>query len=172
MGVSGSGKSLIGNHLATSLPKITGQMVHVAFVDGDDLHPVENVELMQAGIKLDDETRKPWLAAICQCALSHFAQDRSLVVACSALKKKYREQLRTVSRNVYFVFLNGPQEVIQKRIDARQGHYMPSSLLNSQFADLEDPLGEPGVVNIDINQSKEDVMAQAVEKVSELLKTQ
>ena len=169
MGVSGSGKSLVGNHLAQRLPEISDLAFELDFVDGDDLHPKENVELMRAGIKLNDNTRQPWLDAICQYAESHFSKDRSLVVACSALKKKYRQQLRTVSGPVFFVFLNGPMEVIQKRIQARQGHYMPSSLLESQFADLEDPAGEPGLVCIDVNQSKDEVLAQAVEKVSELI---
>jgi len=170
MGVSGSGKSLVGNHLANQLGKQLGKhdgpSQEWAFVDGDDLHPIENVELMRAGIKLDDETRKPWLDAICKCAQSHFSENRSLVVACSALKKRYRKQLRGVAGNVYFVFLSGPQEVIQERIQARQGHYMPGSLLASQFADLEDPVGEPGVIHVDIDQSKNEVLAQALEKIS------
>ena len=165
MGVSGSGKSLVGNHLADCLGEVSQPAMELVFVDGDDLHPIENVELMRAGIKLDDETRKPWLDAICECAESHFAENRSLVVACSALKKKYREQLRSVSGSVYFVFLEGPEELIQERMQARQGHYMPSSLLKSQFADLENPTGEPGVVNVDISQSKKEVQAQALEKV-------
>jgi len=169
MGVSGTGKSLVGNHLAQRLAGISNGAPQLDFVDGDDLHPIENVELMRAGIKLDDDTRKPWLDAICQCAESHFSKNRSLVVACSALKKKYRQQLRTISGPVFFVFLNGPMEVIQKRIQARQGHYMPSSLLESQFADLEDPAGEPRLVSIDVNQSKDEVLNQAVEKVSELI---
>ena len=170
MGVSGSGKSLVGKHLADQLPaEMAEHTFELDFVDGDDLHPQENVERMRAGIKLDDETRKPWLEAICKYADTHFAQNRSLVVACSALKKSYRELLRTVSGQVYFVFLNGPQEVIQKRIEARQGHYMPSSLLESQFADLEDPTGEPGLVCIDIEQSKQKVLAQALNKVRALI---
>lgn len=168
MGVSGSGKSLVGDHLANSTEEINGQAVELVFVDGDDLHPVENVELMRAGIKLDDETRKPWLDAICECAESHFAQNRSLVVACSALKKQYRERLRNVSGSVYFIFLNGPEELIEKRIQARQGHYMPSSLLKSQFADLEDPTGEAGVIEIDVDQSKKEVLDRALEKVRAL----
>lgn len=172
MGVSGSGKSLVGNHLADRLGETPDETMKPAFVDGDDLHPAENVELMRAGIKLDDETRKPWLEAICQCAVSHFTQNRSLIVACSALKKKYRQQLRSVEGPVYFVFLNGSQEVIQKRIEARQGHYMPSSLLDSQFADLEDPTGEPGLVCVDIDQTKDEVKADALAKLTALLQKQ
>jgi len=172
MGVSGSGKSLVGEHLANRLGEINGQPVELVFVDGDDLHPIENVELMRAGIKLDDETRKPWLKAICDCAQSHFEENRSLVVACSALKKRYREQLRSVSGAVYFVFLNGPEAVIQERIKARQGHFMPSSLLKSQFDDLENPIGEPGVVHVDIDQTKNEVLTQAMEKVRAIAQNQ
>ena len=168
MGVSGSGKSLVGDHLSNSIDQINGQAAELVFVDGDDLHPVENVQLMRAGVKLDDQTRKPWLDAICDCVESHFAENRSLVVACSALKKQYRQRLRSAG-DVYFVFLSGPQAVIAKRIQARQGHYMPGSLLKSQFDDLEDPTSEPGVVEIDIDQTKSKVLAQALEKVRELI---
>ena len=104
MGVSGSGKSLVGNYLA--------QQLGVEFVDGDDLHTPENVERMLVGIKLDDETRQPWLEAICHTAETHFTAGRSVVIACSALKSKYREQLRTVSCPTIFVFLTGPAAVI------------------------------------------------------------
>lgn len=147
MGVSGSGKTVVGNFLADKLGCL--------FVDGDDLHPPENVERMRAGQKLDDETRKPWLAAICQSAESSFTEASSIVIACSALKAKYREQLRSVSKPVWFVFLNGPQEVIQARMEKRKGHYMPASLLDSQFADLEIPENEPNVVPVDVDQPME-----------------
>lgn len=172
MGVSGSGKSLVGEHLASSIHQIKGQRVEMVFVDGDDLHPVENVELMRAGIKLDDQTRKPWLDSICKCAESHFAENRSLVVACSALKKRYRQRLRNISGAVYFVFLSGPEKVIGQRIQAREGHFMPSSLLETQFADLEDPTGEPGVVEIDIDQTKAEVLTEALKKVRALIQNQ
>ena len=172
MGVSGSGKSLVGDHLANSIEQIDGQAVEMLFIDGDDLHPVENVELMRAGIKLDDQTRKPWLDTICACAESHFAENRSVVVACSALKKQYRQRLRSISGAVYFVFLNGPAGVIEQRIQTRGGHFMPSSLLESQFADLENPTGEPGVVEINIDQTKTEVLADALEKVRTLIQNQ
>ena len=157
MGVSGSGKTVVGNHLANHLK--------VAFVDGDDLHPPENVQRMRAGVKLDDETRKPWLKAICQRAESHFDGGQSVVIACSALKLKYRTQLRSVSRPVVFVFLHGPQVLIQERMNQRKGHYMPSLLLDSQFADLEDPVGEAGVVAIKADQPLDAMLAGALEAV-------
>lgn len=157
MGVSGSGKSLVGNYLA--------EHFNLDFVDGDDLHPAENVELMRRGVQMDDQTRKPWLKSICKCAQTYFSKNKSVVIACSALKKKYRQQLRSASRPVLFVFLEGTQKVISERLNSRKGHYMPASLLDSQFVDLEDPTGEPDIVWININQTKEAVLAESVEKV-------
>lgn len=161
MGVSASGKTLVGQHIGNSLGW--------TFVDGDDLHPPENVALMESGQALDDETRKPWLAAICECAESHFAKGQSVVIACSALKAKYREQLRTVSGSTLFLFLDGPKDLIAKRIEAREGHYMPPSLLDSQFADLENPTAEAGVVAINISPDKETVLNVAIERTKEFL---
>ena len=152
---------MVGNHLARQL--------EIEFVDGDDLHSPENVERMQAGVQLDDIARKPWLEAICRCAESHFARNQSVVIACSALKSSYRTALRSVSLPVVFVFLEGPQEVIQERMDQRQGHYMPSSLLESQIADLEHPFGEPNVISIDINQTVESMLLEALEKTRKQL---
>jgi len=157
MGVSGCGKSLVANHLA--------QHFGIEFVDGDDLHPPENVARMSAGIKLDDETRKPWLNAICDCAESCFSKNQSIVIACSALKQIYRDQIRSVSCPVIFVFLSGPQPLILKRIQAREKHYMPTSLLDSQFADLEDPTAEGDVVVVNVDQAKDTMLAEAARKV-------
>lgn len=156
MGVSGSGKTLVGTYLARELG--------LEFIDADNLHSAENVARMAAGTPMDDATRKPWLAKICDCAESSFAQTQSLVIACSALKATYRSTLRSVSRPVVFVFLNGPQKLIYDRLDQRKGHYMPASLLESQFADLEDPTGEAGVVTVDIGQSPECMLQEAWEK--------
>jgi len=114
MGVSGSGKTTVGKRLAKSLD--------IDFVDGDDLHPIENVERMKAGVKLDDETRKPWLAAICECAETYFAQSHSVIVACSALNQSYLNHLRRVYHRVQFVFLKGSQEVIAERLESRSYH--------------------------------------------------
>ncbi len=160
MGVSGSGKSFVGTRLSRHLG--------IPFVDGDDLHPPENVERMRAGIKLNDETRKPWLAAICQCAEDHFKQGDSVIIACSALKKKYRDQIRTVSRPVHFIFLNGPAELIAKRMGKREGHYMPALLLDSQFADLEIPSGESSTIEIKIAQTPESMLSEIVSKLEAL----
>ena len=153
MGVSGSGKTSVGQYVARQLD--------TEFVDADDLHSPENVALMAAGQPLNDQMRKPWLAAICRCAESKFAQSQSVVIACSALKASYRETLRSVSRPVVFVFLNGLQVVILERMNQREGHFMPASLLDTQFADLEIPTGEPNVVTVNIDQPLESMLQDA-----------
>lgn len=161
MGVSGSGKTVVGTHLA--------QQLGIDFVDGDQLHSEASVERMRAGIPMNDETRKPWLAAICQRAEASFANQRSLAIACSALKTQYRSFLRTVSRPVLFVYLKGDSEVIQQRLNRRTGHYMPGSLLASQFGDLEDPSNEPGVITVNVDQSIESMLREAVHKTNRYL---
>jgi gluconokinase len=134
------------------------------FVDADELHSAENVALMAGGQPMDDQTRKPWLASICQCAESGFDRLQPVVIACSALKTSYRATLRSVSRPVVFVFLSGPRDVIHNRMDQREGHFMPASLLDSQFADLEDPTGESSVISVDIDQPLESMLREAWEK--------
>lgn len=157
MGVSGCGKTTVGEALSRALG--------IEFIDGDDLHPPENVQRMRAGLKLDDESRLPWLEAICRCAESHFANDQSVIIACSALKAKYRDQLRSISRPVLFVYLNGPQPLIAERMSRRAGHYMPVTLLDSQFAELEDPRTEPNILEVNIDQSAEQMASQALQQV-------
>ena len=161
MGVSGSGKTLVGTHLARQLG--------IEFVDGDHLHSAENVTRMRSGIAMNDETRKPWLKAICDCAESKFCQNQSVVIACSALKAQYRSALRTVSKPVVFVFLDADPGVIQTRLNQRTGHYMPPSLLDSQYADLENPVGEPNVIAVDVGQSKDSTLQEALEKTRQEL---
>lgn len=160
MGVSGSGKSVVGNYLSEQLK--------TSFIDGDDLHPPENVELMESGVPLDDESRKPWLAAICQKAEEFISRNQSLIVACSALKRIYRDQLRAVSAPVYFLFLNGDRSLIHARMVARKNHYMPPELLDSQFNDLENPKGEQRVIEIDISVSVEQMLSAALDAVRTL----
>lgn len=156
MGVSGCGKTVVGQHLARQLG--------IVFIDGDDLHTKENVERMRAGIPMDDESRKPWLQAICDCAESHFGEGNSVVIACSALKAKYREKLRSVSGPVVFLYLHGDSAIILERMNSREGHYMPASLLDSQIADMENPIGEPGVIQVDVGQPLEKMLQEANEK--------
>jgi len=139
MGVSGCGKSSVGAGLAARLGLI--------YRDGDDLHPAENVAKMRAGVPLTDDDRWPWLDRVGQVLQA----EAPVIVGCSALKRAYRDRIRTaVGGPVSFVHLAGSQEVIAARMALRQGHYMPLSLLDSQFAALEVPGVEEAIaVSID-----------------------
>lgn len=134
-GVSGSGKSTIGALLAARL--------HVPFADADDLHPASNVEKMRRGQPLDDEDRWPWLAAVGRELAA--ASSTGLVMACSALTRRYRDAILAQAPEVRFVLLEAGHDVLEHRMLARTDHFMPPSLLGSQLATLE-PLGadEPG----------------------------
>jgi len=149
MGVSGSGKSTVGAALA--------QRLRVPFGDADDFHPQANIDKMSAGHALDDEDRRPWLAAIGQW-LGLRAGTTGGVVTCSALKRAYRDQIREAAPDVVFVHLAGSRDVIARRQASRPGHFMPASLLDSQFATLE-PLAadEDGVV-LDVSRSVDELV--------------
>ncbi|MGN6162538.1 MAG: gluconokinase [Marmoricola sp.] len=153
MGVSGSGKSVVGAALA--------QRIGVPFEDGDDLHPSANIDKMMAGHPLDDEDRRPWLIAIGAWLADH-AEGGGLV-SCSALKRSYRDLIRSEAPDVVFVHLSGDREVIRRRQATRPGHFMPASLMDSQFDTLE-PLApdERGFV-VDIGARIDDVVARAAE---------
>jgi carbohydrate kinase (thermoresistant glucokinase family) len=145
LGVSGSGKSTFGKSLA--------QRLTYEFCDADDLHSPANIEKMHAGHPLTDEDRLPWLNAVGQRMRETLAQSRGVVVACSALKKSYRDIIRVYEPATFFVFLEGTQELIMSRVVARQGSFMPPSLLSSQFATLE-PLDADEVgVRVDVAQA-------------------
>ncbi|MEX2540322.1 MAG: gluconokinase [Trueperaceae bacterium] len=131
MGVSGSGKSTVGGLLARRLGW--------EFADADTYHPQANILKMAAGIPLDDEDRMPWLVALRSLIDEHLAAGRSLVLACSALKRQYRRILAEGSERVSFVYLKGSRELILRRMSERSGHYMKPELLDSQFEALEEP---------------------------------
>jgi gluconokinase len=142
MGVSGCGKSTIASMLA--------QRLHWIYEDGDWFHPRSNIEKMHAGKPLTDEDRWPWLHAIAAWIDATRRAGNHGVVACSALKRCYRDVLVGERRDVRIVFLKGERDLIARRLAARDGHFMPPSLLDSQFAALEEPLAEerPIVVSI------------------------
>jgi gluconokinase len=155
MGVSGSGKSTVGAALA--------QRLRVPFGDADDFHPPANIAKMTAGEALDDHDRHPWLEAVGAWLAAH---PDGGVMSCSALKRKYRDQLRHHAHGVEFLFLEGTRDVIAKRQASRPGHFMPASLLTSQFVTLE-PLepDEIGVV-IDVDQSVDAIVQGYVDTMA------
>jgi gluconokinase len=127
MGVSGSGKTTVGAALA--------QRLRVPFADADDFHPAANIAKMSAGIPLDDDDRRPWLEAIAAWLLAH--DPSGGVASCSALKRSYRDILRTGSARTFFLHLHGDRDVLAQRVAARPAHFMPAALIDSQFATLE-----------------------------------
>ena len=127
MGASGAGKTLIGSLLAEELA--------LSFVDADDLHPESNVAKMASGVPLDDDDRWPWLALVGERLAA--ASATGLVVACSSLKRSYRDAIRDRAPAAHFVLLHGSRELLAERLSGRSGHFMPDSLLDSQLAILE-----------------------------------
>ena len=159
MGVAGAGKTLIGSRLARALG--------MEFVEGDDYHPAANVERMAAGVPLSDDDRGPWLAALGARIADARRAGNGLVVACSALKRGYRDLLREADPTLRFVHLTGSRGLIAERLEQRTGHYMPRSLLDSQFATLELPAGEEGVWTIDARDSPERIVETIVARARE-----
>jgi gluconokinase len=138
MGVSGAGKTTVAGILADRL--------RWDFVEGDDLHPAANVAKMSAGIPLTDEDRWPWLACVAAWIRDRTSGGIPGIITCSALKRVYRARL--AGDNVVFVHLVGAQDEIAERVAARTGHYMPASLLESQFATLEPPGDDESVIRV------------------------
>jgi gluconokinase len=158
MGVSGSGKSTIGQAL--------GEGLNCPFIEGDDLHPPENIRKMRQGVPLDDHDRIPWLRAIA-AALNATGKADWAVASCSALKRGYRNVLReALDRKVRFLYLAGERKVLIERMSQREEHFMPTSLLESQLATLEAPVGEEDVLTIDFDLPPSEIVARAVEFLS------
>jgi gluconokinase len=141
MGVSGSGKSYLGERLAEA----TGW----PFAEGDDYHSERNKALMAAGTPLTDADRMPWLDALHQVLLGWQREHRFGILACSALKAAYRERLTAGLKNVRFVWLDPPRSVLEDRMRHRPGHFMPPALLDSQLATLEAPTGQVPTLRLD-----------------------
>src|SRR5262249_11169374 len=131
------------------------------FEEGDALHPQSNIEKMKAGHPLTDDDRAPWLEKVAAWVDERLDAGDNGIVTCSALKRSYREIINRRGSGVVFVYLGGSRELIAERLTARHGHFMPSSLLDSQFADLEEPSSNEPCVRVDIGPAPE-VMAQAV----------
>ena len=154
MGVSGCGKSSVGEEIA--------RLTSAQFVDGDDLHPEANKAKMGAGIPLDDNDRWPWLDRVGEV----LAGPAGAIVACSALKRVYRDRIRAAAPGTVFVHLDGSRELLWERISARQNHFMPASLLDSQLAILE-PLGsDENGVTLPITASVKSLAMAAVAAVA------
>ncbi|MDF3142649.1 MULTISPECIES: gluconokinase [unclassified Streptomyces] len=158
MGVAGTGKTTIGPSLAARLG--------VPYAEGDDFHPQANIAKMSAGTPLDDADRWPWLDAI--GAWAHGRAGLGGVVSCSALKRSYRDRLRAAAPGVVFVHLTGDREVIEDRMAHRQGHFMPTALLDSQFATLQPLQADEAGVAVDVAGSPEEITERAVKALSEL----
>ncbi|MGW0944659.1 gluconokinase [Streptomyces sp. NPDC002623] len=158
MGVAGTGKTTIGPLLAARLG--------VPYAEGDDFHPQANIAKMSAGTPLDDDDRWPWLDAI-----GAWADGRAGlggVVSCSALKRSYRDRLRASAPGVVFVHLAGDRALIEDRMAHRQGHFMPTALLDSQFATLQPLQADEAGVVVDVSGSPEDIAGRAMTALAAL----
>ena len=157
MGVSGSGKTTVARALAERLGW--------RFAEGDEFHSAANIAKMAAGIALTDEDRWPWLDAIAQWIAERRANGERCVVACSALKRAYRERIAAGRDDLRFVHLAGDYDTIAARLAQRAGHYMPVSLLKSQFDTLEPPLHENAVV-VHVGRAPADIVDEIVRSLS------
>ncbi|MEJ8474266.1 gluconokinase [Roseibium algae] len=152
MGVAGCGKTTVGEHLSEALDW--------RFLDGDSLHPADNIEKMSKGTPLTDEDRWPWLGAV-GSALQ--GSETSIIIGCSSLKRIYRDEIRKTAQGpVSFVHLAGSKELIALRMQERAGHFMPLSLLESQFAALETPGNDENTVTVDIAKPLNEAIADLV----------
>ena len=157
MGVSGSGKTTIGEALAVAL--------NAQFIDADWLHSHDNLETMAAGLPLSDEQREPWLHAVGENLREAHDDRRDLVVACSALKHKYRDILRSYVPDIYFVFLDASIELLRERVASRHHEFMPPSLLESQVSTLE-PLGaEENGLREDVERVPDDIVLDVLDRL-------
>lgn len=152
MGIVGAGKTTVGQLLA--------QELGWRFADADDFHPAANVEKMRRGISLTDADRSPWLAAL-HNAITHWnAESEKVVLACSALKGAYRDELRTGA--VIFIYLKGSRELVLARLRARHGHFATESILNTQLEDLEEP---EDAITVQIDQTPGAIVAEIIRRL-------
>lgn len=154
MGVCGTGKTTVGELLARRLG--------FEFAEGDAYHPQANVAKMRSGQPLDDTDRAPWLAAMAVDIDMWLARERNAVLACSALKRSYRDTLIGERKGVRLVYLFGAPDLIRQRMEARTDHYMPSSLLDSQLATLQEPGDDEHPISIDVDGAPERLVEQVL----------
>ena len=150
-GVSGAGKTTVGELLARKLGW--------RFIEADEFHPAANIEKMRSGRPLTDEDRWPWLDCLREQIKKSLDSGENAVLACSALKRAYRDRLR-VSESVKFVFLSGDYDVIEKQLRSRRGHFMNPELLQSQFDDLEQPQPDEDVLTIELGRTPQKIVQE------------
>lgn len=158
MGIAGSGKSTVGEALA--------QRLHARFLDGDTLHSPENVARMRQGLPLDSARREPWHLALTAELNTAETRGVGLVLASSSLKRAYRDRFRKACPSVRFVFLDGALPLLQDRLEQRRGHFMPASLLQSQWETLEPPAPDEKVLRLDVRRPVVELVEQTVQWLS------
>jgi gluconokinase len=158
MGVSGSGKTSVAERIADQL--------ELPFAEADAFHPEANITKMSAGVPLTDGDRWPWLRELADWIGSHEVLGESTVMACSALKRTYRDVLRSGAPGVHFLHMHGPSEVIWERIDAREGHFMPPALLRSQLDTLQRLDPDEAGLELDVRADLDALNAEALAYVS------
>ncbi|MEU6076354.1 gluconokinase [Micromonospora sp. NPDC047074] len=157
MGVSGAGKTTVARGVAAR--------AGLTFAEADEFHSPANVARMRAGVPLDDAARLPWLRDLAGWMTARAAEGVSTVLACSALRRSYRDVLRHGPPSVEFVHLDGSAEVIRERLAQRAGHYMPASLLESQLATLEQPDPDESVLVLDVSLTPEELVSAALDRL-------
>jgi carbohydrate kinase (thermoresistant glucokinase family) len=154
MGVSGCGKSTVA--------EVLEQRLRWPFLEGDSLHPAANIAKMESGQPLTDEDRWPWLRRIATWIEERLDAGESGIVTCSALKRSYRDVLDRRGSGVFFVYLAGERATLEERMKARTGHFMPSSMLDSQLQTLEEPQRDEPSVRVPIEQSTEEIVDEVI----------
>lgn len=154
MGVCGCGKTTVGEGLAAALDGV--------YLEGDSYHSEANVEKMRSGVPLDDDDRQGWLETLSEEIRAHAQRPGYCFIGCSALKKSYRDILRQGDSELGFIFLHGDEALLRKRMEARQGHYMPAGLLDSQLAILEEP---QQALRVSIDQDPESMVEQMLNEI-------